>query len=484
MGDVLQILPLLDGLKARHPEATLDLLVGEAYQKLVEGHEHLDRIFTLPLGALNRGAHRGTALIQALKNLNSLIGDPPRRYDLVINRQFSALEMGISGLLRSNRALGPRFSYHPAANGSPLEFLNHVLEGGDAPEGSHLEMDPLTSEHVDAVLHHRRTYGKNLVDVSLDLCGIETPGAYRLPLTPAHRRRAGKLLAAAGAECASPILGIQSGAGTPFRRLARSLVVGTVNRWYARRGGRVLFFGTAAERGRIHEIIDALERPEAALNLAGLTSMLELAALLERTDLVLTPDTGTLHLAAAVGTPTVSLFHGAAYPWETGPYGTGHIMLFVDLPCVPCRNPEACVLDAFCRTLPEAEDLLSLLELSLNLRRAGDSATRDRLLAAWRLREGSRFAARKLSVFHTGFEGMTRPLRLKALIAGEGFPPQRSPPLFTRQGSRNPCNPGRYFLMTRTASFNREVLIFIPSALAALRLISNLIRLLCRGRKL
>lgn len=74
-----------------------------------------------------------------------------------------------------------------------------------------------------------------------------------------------------------------------------------------------------------------------AINLAGRTSFGELAALLARASLALGPDSGPLHLAAAVGTPTVHLF-GPADPVRYGPWGdpNRHIVLRSDWTCVPC----------------------------------------------------------------------------------------------------------------------------------------------------
>jgi len=71
------------------------------------------------------------------------------------------------------------------------------------------------------------------------------------------------------------------------------------------------------------------------LNLAGQTGLRELAALFSLANLVITTDTGPMHLAAAVQAPLIVLF-GPTAPWRTGPYGNGHVILRKDLPCSPC----------------------------------------------------------------------------------------------------------------------------------------------------
>jgi ADP-heptose:LPS heptosyltransferase len=62
-----------------------------------------------------------------------------------------------------------------------------------------------------------------------------------------------------------------------------------------------------------------------------------LAALLEQCRLLLTADTGPMHLAAAVGTPVVAVF-GPSRPWQYGPLIEPHRVVRVDLPCSPCNR--------------------------------------------------------------------------------------------------------------------------------------------------
>jgi len=92
---------------------------------------------------------------------------------------------------------------------------------------------------------------------------------------------------------------------------------------------RVVLTGAASERDRIETI--AQGRP----NLAGKTSLLELAELYARCAVVVTNDSGPMHLAAAVGTPVVAIF-GPTDPSLTGPYGNRHVVLRSAVDCSPC----------------------------------------------------------------------------------------------------------------------------------------------------
>jgi ADP-heptose:LPS heptosyltransferase len=107
-------------------------------------------------------------------------------------------------------------------------------------------------------------------------------------------------------------------------------------------GARVVLTGAAGER-RICEGIAREIRAPAGLEpivAAGETSVGMLAALIERTRLFLSIDTGTMHIATALGVPTVALF-GPTDPSHHGPFGAGEstFVLTSGAPCSPCKKP-------------------------------------------------------------------------------------------------------------------------------------------------
>ena len=95
----------------------------------------------------------------------------------------------------------------------------------------------------------------------------------------------------------------------------------------------VIFTGSRRDRPVIDQIIGSME--ERACNLAGRTSLKELACLYSKCRLAITTDTGPMHIAAAMGCPVVALF-GPTAPWRTGPYGNGHRIIRTEIECSPC----------------------------------------------------------------------------------------------------------------------------------------------------
>ena len=101
----------------------------------------------------------------------------------------------------------------------------------------------------------------------------------------------------------------------------------------AREGASVALVGGPADR----EVVDAVRSAGQTewLDLTGRTTVGTLAAVLAEADLLITNDTGPMHLAAAVGTPTLAIF-GSTSPTWTRPYGSGHRVLRHEVPCAPC----------------------------------------------------------------------------------------------------------------------------------------------------
>lgn len=94
---------------------------------------------------------------------------------------------------------------------------------------------------------------------------------------------------------------------------------------------KIVLTGSTAEISLVGE----LPHSESTVNLVGKTDILQLGALLERCEVCLTCDSGPMHIAAAVGTPTIALF-GPTDPRRHQPYGTGHTVIEKSVSCRPC----------------------------------------------------------------------------------------------------------------------------------------------------
>lgn len=128
----------------------------------------------------------------------------------------------------------------------------------------------------------------------------------------------------------------------------------------------------------IEGALEELESEAKVQNQIGRTSLGELMRLLGECDLLLSNDTGTMHLGAMLGVPVVAVF-GSTEPLLTGPIGPGHIVLQHRVPCGPCFQRE-CHLDFACMRGVGAPEAAAAVEELLNrgfLREKGSRSRED-----------------------------------------------------------------------------------------------------------
>lgn len=102
------------------------------------------------------------------------------------------------------------------------------------------------------------------------------------------------------------------------------------------------------------------QTPAPFISLVGGTTLPQLAAALMNTDMLVSNDTGTMHLAAGLSVPVLAIFLATAQPWDTGPYLEGSCSLEPDLPCHPCPFGKPCSNEHACRTRISPENVFSL----------------------------------------------------------------------------------------------------------------------------
>ncbi len=120
-----------------------------------------------------------------------------------------------------------------------------------------------------------------------------------------------------------------------------------------------------------------------AVNRIGKTSLPELAAVLRQSELLVSNDTGTMHLAAGLGVPLAAIFLATAQPWDTGPYAVGNYCLEPDLDCHPCQFGTECPHDLRCRLTIPPETVLEVVAALAGKELEGASLTGARV---WRTR--------------------------------------------------------------------------------------------------
>ncbi len=295
LGDLFHALPAVHLIR-RHTGASVDWVCHGIYAELVAKFGPVDRVLRFPR---DRFARDGRAFFRALRE---------RDYDLALDFQGLMKSALVARAARAGRRIGPSFG----REGSRL-FYDAVA--GPTDKNRHA---------VEECLDTARYLGAPVEPVEFP---VEFP-AHPLDLPPP---RIGLLPCSRRPEKNWP--------GARFAELGRALL--------SERGGSVLVLGGPADR----PVCDALAAAigPGAHNRCGRTSLVELGGLVRALDLLVTVDSGPMHMAAAVGTPTVAVF-GPTDPVRTGPYGARHRVVregfdLAALPVAPVRAAALGVLD-------------------------------------------------------------------------------------------------------------------------------------------
>ncbi|MEB3327916.1 MAG: glycosyltransferase family 9 protein [Candidatus Sericytochromatia bacterium] len=306
MGSLVLLTPAIAALKGRHPHARLFVVTQAANREVVGLLPGVDGVLTLEVG-------RGP--LAFLASLARLVRDVRRAaFDVWLDAEF---------LTRFSALL-------TAVSGARLRVGFHVPEVARG-----------RFHHVRMPFNGHR----HMVDNFLSLVtGELTPPAAPAPLAvlapdAAARTALTERLAALGVGPDEPLVVLNPNAGElalerrwPVERFG--LLAGALlERW----PGRVVFVGAPAERAHVARALAAAPRDARVVDLSGQTDLGTLVALFARARLLVSNDTGPLHLACAVGTPTVSIF-GPETPVLFGPRGPRHRIVYRALACSPCLN--------------------------------------------------------------------------------------------------------------------------------------------------
>jgi len=105
--------------------------------------------------------------------------------------------------------------------------------------------------------------------------------------------------------------------------------------YFSEIGCPLVITGSKDEQKKVQHLVQISEKK--VVNMAGETSIIEMAGILRQAMLVVSIDTSAIHLSAAVGTPTVSIF-GPSSPVHWAPRGDKHLVITNTMACIPCKS--------------------------------------------------------------------------------------------------------------------------------------------------
>jgi lipopolysaccharide heptosyltransferase I len=286
LGDIVHSLPVLTALRRRFPHAHLTWVVNRGYEPLLRGHPDLDD--TLPF---DRGAARG-GWGRALGYYRRFLSEMrQRQFDLIIDLQGLLR----SGLMAVASGAERRVGLSSAREGAPW-FYTDVVPVADYDALHAVDRYWLVAEALGAG---------------------DLPKRFSVPVPDDARCWADEALQ----ECPRPWVVVGPGSRWRTKRWPPDYFAVLARQAQQHFGGTVLFVGGGEETDLAEAIRSRLRGP--TCDLTGRTTLPQLAALLERADVVVANDTGPLHLAAALGRPVVAPYTCTSIRL-TGPYGAFH----------------------------------------------------------------------------------------------------------------------------------------------------------------
>jgi heptosyltransferase I len=275
LGDVTHVVPLVRTLQRAWPEVSLAWVIGTGEHRLLEGLPGVEFL-----------VYDKRSGLRGMRELRRQLHG--RRFDALLQMQVAARANLLSGFIPARRRIGYDRSRSKDLHGL---FVNERI--ADRP-GIHV---------LDAIGSFCEPLGLRQTTVNWDL---PVPGAAR------------EWARAQWPDDGVPTLLVSPCSSHELRNWRPERYAAVADH-ASSRGWRIVLCGGRSdlERNMADAILAALRAP--ALDLVGKDTLKQLPALLERADLVMTPDSGPTHIANAMGTKVLGL-HAASNPQRSGPY--------------------------------------------------------------------------------------------------------------------------------------------------------------------
>ncbi len=341
IGDVVRALPLLGRIRRAWPDAHIGWAVEPKSRPILEGHPWLDEIIVYDR------VRAPWSFVPFLRDVRS------RKFDLVVDLQRH-LKSGITSL----------------ASGAPDRI---GFDATNTKEWNHL----FSTRHIapqpnmKLKLLQYQAFG--------DALGLApAPIEFGLQASPSERERALHLLR----DAPRPMLGVILGSSWPSRIYFPASIAEVVSSLAHPSNATAPLFpvllGGPDEAGIAQEVTRIL--PDLPLlNLAGKTTLRDLVAIFPECAAAFGPDSGPMHIAAAVGCPIVSLW-GSTAAERSAPWGFADFAISAEIPCHPCYLRE-CPIGRECMWRIEPREVAAMVRRAIGARPAIASSSRSEALA-------------------------------------------------------------------------------------------------------
>jgi heptosyltransferase-1 len=330
LGDVARGLCLVAHLKANLPQCRVSWLVETKWEELVKGHAQIDNVITF------QRAWRVSAVWKLYRNLRQ------ESFDITLDLQ-RILKSGFFSLLSGARR---RIGFH-RRNAKELNWIFNNEHIG------------FFSDDLPKIRHYLK-FTEHL--------GLPVPDILDFGLSPPNvAKTAPRVISALQQPFVAVVLGTSWGTKNWFFGGYLNLV----RRILADLKLIVVLVGDGSRTEMAANLVEKMNTPD-VINLVDRTSLTELTAVLKAAAVGIGPDSGPGHLAAAAGTPFVTLF-GPTSPERTAPYGCEGLVVKTGIDCAPCYKKRCPDRNQECMSGIKVNEVMEKLSTALaGMRNKGD----------------------------------------------------------------------------------------------------------------
>jgi heptosyltransferase-1 len=339
LGDVVHTLPVLVKLRARYPRARIDWLITPENAEVVRYHPALSNVVLFARRDFSKPGRRWRAFLSFFDLLKQI---RRAKYELVIDMHgqvrsaFFTLISGARVRIGFDRPIkrGVTISAEHDLKNVPNHGWRGAREGSWIAYTHRIPIPTLDVHAIDRYLWVAPLLG-------LD----DNPPDLTIHLSPQASDSINRLLEEHGVPASKPLVVLVPGTIWETKHWTIEGFAG-VARQFLQDGFAVALAGTVRDQQRCRQIAAAAP---GTCDLSGKTTPADLAALIRRAEIAVTNDSGSMHVAASLGKPMVSVF-GPTNPVHIGPYERPESVARVDLPCSPCnyRRLSQCPFDHAC----------------------------------------------------------------------------------------------------------------------------------------
>ncbi|HRZ86974.1 MAG TPA: lipopolysaccharide heptosyltransferase II [bacterium] len=331
IGDVVHALPIARALRDRYPHAHITWVVKRSCKDVVEGNPHIDEVMIYERERWGDPRNLRSTVQEICAFAREIRS---RHFDVVVDLQG----LFYTGIITYFSGCKWRIGFRNAREFAHI-FYNHRVA---VPTMDMHAIDRyfLLADAVDA--HVRKAdftiavsrEDKEFVSAFLRDAGVSGDGKPLIAINPSARWITKQWQMEKFAELSDA--------------LARHM------------NATIILIGSNADRELVARLIEKMHT--VPVNATGKTSLKQLVELLGRADLLISNDTGPMHIACAVGTPVLGLF-GPTDPRRTGPFGFGHAVIRKDIFCSPCFKKRC--RDLICMDLLTIQDVIYAIKVNL-----------------------------------------------------------------------------------------------------------------------